>query len=326
MKKFSALVLIFLWVQPLLFSWGFYGHRIINRMAVFALPPEMFGFFKQHIEYLTEHSVDPDKRRYIDKDEAPRHYIDLDYFEKALPIDSMPKNFNDAVKKFSLDTLMAYGIVPWHIEKVYNQLKQAFLDNNTDRILKLAADIGHYVADAHVPLHVTVNYNGQLSNQQGIHGFYESRLVELYAKDYNFFVGKAQYIQNLNVFNWQAIEGSFAAIDSVFVLERKARNLTPEDKRFVYVQKGQNNVKVYSELFAKNYHNLLNGMIERRMRAAVLAVACIWYSAWVDAGQPDLNKLYEASNEKPTKKDINAQLDAEMKALEGLKMIGRQDD
>jgi hypothetical protein len=92
------------------------------------------------------------------------------------------------------------------------------------------------------------------------------------------------------------------------------------------VQKGQNNVKVYSELFAKNYHNLLNGMIERRMRAAVLAVACIWYSAWVDAGQPDLNKLYEASNEKPTKKDINAQLDAEMKALEGLKMIGRQDD
>jgi hypothetical protein len=295
-------------------------------MAVFALPPEMFGFFKQHIEYLTEHSVDPDKRRYIDKDEAPRHYIDLDYFEKALPIDSMPKNFNDAVKKFSLDTLMAYGIVPWHIEKVYNQLKQAFLDNNTDRILKLAADIGHYVADAHVPLHVTVNYNGQLSNQQGIHGFYESRLVELYAKDYNFFVGKAQYIQNLNVFNWQAIEGSFAAIDSVFVLERKARNLTPEDKRFVYVQKGQNNVKVYSELFAKNYHNLLNGMIERRMRAAVLAVACIWYSAWVDAGQPDLNKLYEASNEKPTKKDINAQLDAEMKALEGLKMIGRQDD
>lgn len=326
MKKFSALVLIFLWVQPLLFSWGFYGHRIVNRMAVFALPPEMFGFFKQHIEYLTEHSVDPDKRRYIDKDEAPRHYIDLDYFEKALPIDSMPKNFNDAVKKFSLDTLMAYGIVPWHIEKVYNQLKQAFLDNNTDRILKLAADIGHYVADAHVPLHVTVNYNGQLSNQQGIHGFYESRLVELYAKDYNFFVGKAQYIQNLNVFNWQAIEGSFAAIDSVFVLERKARNLTPEDKRFVYVQKGQNNVKVYSELFAKNYHNLLNGMIERRMRAAVLAVACIWYSAWVDAGQPDLNKLYEASNEKLTKKDINAQLDAEMKALEGLKMIGRQDD
>ncbi len=295
-------------------------------MAVFALPPEMFGFFKQHIDYLTEHSVDPDKRRYSDKDEAPRHYIDLDYFEKALPIDTMPKNFNDAVKKFSIDTLMAYGIVPWHIEKVYNQLKQAFLDNNTDRILKLSAEIGHYIADAHVPLHVTLNYNGQLSNQHGIHGFYESRLVELYAKDYNFFVGKAQYIQNLNAYNWQAIEGSFAALDSVFSFERKARNVTPEDKRFSYVQKGQNNVKVYSELYAQNYHNLLNGMVERRMRAAVVAVASIWYSAWVDAGQPDLNKLFNAKAEKPTKKDINTQLEAEMKQLEGLKMIGRQED
>lgn len=315
-----------MWVQPLLFSWGFYGHRIINRMAVFALPPEMFGYFKQHIDYLTEHSVDPDKRRYSDKEEAPRHYIDLDYFEKALPIDTMPKNFNDAIKKFSIDTLMAYGIVPWHIEKVYNQLKQAFLDNNSDRILKLSAEIGHYIADAHVPLHVTLNYNGQLSNQNGIHGFYESRLVELYAKDYNFFVGKAQYIKNLNAFNWQAVEGSFAALDSVFLFERKARNLTPEDKRFTYVQKGQNNVKVYSELYAQNYHNLLNGMVERRMRAATFAIASIWYSAWVDAGQPDLNKLLPSNPAKPTKKDINAQLEAEMKQLEGLKMIGRQED
>jgi len=43
--------------------WGFYGHKRINRVAIFTLPPEMFGFYKEHIEYLTEHAVDPDKRR-----------------------------------------------------------------------------------------------------------------------------------------------------------------------------------------------------------------------------------------------------------------------
>ena len=32
-------------------SWGFYGHKKINRMAVFTLPPEMLGFYKKHIEY-----------------------------------------------------------------------------------------------------------------------------------------------------------------------------------------------------------------------------------------------------------------------------------
>ena len=52
-------------------AWGFYGHKRINRMAVFTLPPEMIGFFKKHIEFVSEHSVDPDKRRYANKVEAP---------------------------------------------------------------------------------------------------------------------------------------------------------------------------------------------------------------------------------------------------------------
>lgn len=45
-------------------AWGFYGHRRINRMAVFTLPPAMFGFYKRHIDYITDHATDPDSRRY----------------------------------------------------------------------------------------------------------------------------------------------------------------------------------------------------------------------------------------------------------------------
>ena len=36
---------------------------------------------------------------------------------------------------------------------------------------------------------------------------------------------------------------------------------------------------------------ILVGMIERRMREAIIAVGSIWYTAWVDAGQPDLSSL-----------------------------------
>jgi len=32
-------------------------------------------------------------------------------------------------------------------------------------------------------------------------------------------------------------------------------------------------------------------MVERRMRQSVYAVASLWYTAWVNAGQPDLTKL-----------------------------------
>ena len=43
-------------------SWGFWAHKRINRLAVFTLPPEMIVFYKTHLEYVTEHAVDPDKR------------------------------------------------------------------------------------------------------------------------------------------------------------------------------------------------------------------------------------------------------------------------
>ena len=75
MKK--AVVVLFLSVGAFLFlsltygeNWGFWAHRRINRMAVFTLPPEMIAFYKKNIEYLTEHAVDPDKRRYATRHEA----------------------------------------------------------------------------------------------------------------------------------------------------------------------------------------------------------------------------------------------------------------
>ena len=147
--------------------WGFYGHKKINRLAVFTLPPELFPLFKENLEYLTEHAVDPDKRRYMIPAEGPCHFIDLDYY--PFPFDSIPHSWNKAVAKYSEDTLRKHGIVPWHINLTKLNLQKAFEEKNLDKILRYAADIGHYIGDAHVPLHTTKNYNGQLTNQKGIH-------------------------------------------------------------------------------------------------------------------------------------------------------------
>ena len=61
-------------------EWGFFGHRLINRVAVYTVPTEMMGWYKPYIDYLSDHAVDPDKRRYATKHEAVRHYIDLDHW------------------------------------------------------------------------------------------------------------------------------------------------------------------------------------------------------------------------------------------------------
>ena len=274
-------------------NWGFFGHKRINRLSIFTLPSEMFGFYKDHVEYITEHAVDPDKRRYAMDGEAPCHYIDIDHFyeEGEDPFDIMPRKWEDAVAKFTEDTLMAYGIVPWHILRVKYKLQRAFERKNVDLILKYSADIGHYIADAHVPLHTTENYNGQMTNQKGIHALWESRLVEVNADDYSYWVGKATYVKDILGFAWDAVRDSHLALDSVLSMEIETTNEIPSDRKYSYERRGNTTVKVYSKEFCDLYHKKMNGMVERRMKKSVISVGSIWYTAWVDAGQPNLSEL-----------------------------------
>ncbi len=277
-------------------AWGFFGHKKINELAVYTLPEELFGFYKSNMDYLIDHSVDPDKRRYSVKGEAECHYIDMDRYldnEHPNPFDNVPRRWTDAVAKFSEDTLRAHGIVPWHVYLTQQKLTTAFRNEDVNRILRLSAEIGHYIGDAHVPLHSTSNYNGQKTGQRGIHGFWESRIPELYFDDYDFFVGKANYIKAPQTYIWERVEESFAAVDSVLRYERDLTTKIGEEKKYSYETRGQVNMKVYSQEFSRAYSNMLDGQIERRMKSAVISIGSFWYTAWIDAGQPDLSKLME---------------------------------
>jgi hypothetical protein len=289
-KRLFTLILI-AFTGLLSSAWGFYAHQQINRLAVFTLPPEMIGFYKKNIRYITEAAVNPDRRRYTVVDEAPRHYLDIDHYGDSA-LHKMPRYWNEAVAKYTEDTLKAYGIVPWHIHTLYYRLKDAFLLKDPSRILYVSADLGHYIADAHVPLHTTENYNGQLTGQDGIHGFWESRLPELFARNYDFFTGRAGYIPNTQLAAWNAVAGSNVLLDSVLLLEKR---LTEKfgGKKFSFETKGKQTIKVYSVEFSTAYHDALSGMVEQRMRDAIKMIGDFWYTAWVDAGQPDLKSLID---------------------------------
>lgn len=301
-------------------SWGFFGHKLINRMAVFTLPGPLLGFYKQYISAITEHAVDPDKRRYSDTAEACRHYIDLDYYEKSWPIDTVPPNWKDAVTKYSEDTLLAYGIVPWHIQRMLYRLTEAFKSRDADRIIRVSADLGHYMADACVPLHATMNYNGQLTNQKGIHGFWESRLPELFSDEYDFFVGKSYYLHHPLHTAWMASSGSFLAKDSVLEMEALLNHTFPANQKYAYERKGQSSVKTYSRSYAEAYHRMLDGQVERRMRLAIQLTGCMWYTAWVDAGQPD---LLQGKQPEITLEELQNRMKSDYRILHDSLMLGR---
>jgi hypothetical protein len=271
-------------------SWGYFAHYKINRLAVFTLPKSMSGFYKANIEFITEHAVSADKKRYVDSTEAPRHYLNADHYGKK-PFTKIPQRWNDAVVKYSEDTLNKQGTVPWTIQRNYYRLVNAFKAHDTLAILTASANLGHYIADAHVPLHLTQNYNGQLTNQTGIHALFETRIPELFGNSYNFYIGKARYIENPLAEAFKICRTSYSEVDSVLRMERLLNRTYPPNKKMVRIKRGNRWVSDYSVEYSRAYQKLLKGMVHRRMRSAILEVGSYWYSAWVDAGQPDLNKL-----------------------------------
>ena len=273
------------------FCWGFFANKKINNYAVFLLPPQMQVLFKPNIRFITEHAIDPDKRRYAVMAEGARHFIDIDNYGKY-PYVALPRGWNDAVAKFGESSLTDNGVVPWHVQTMLGRLTRAFQEKNLSSILKNSAELGHYIADAHVPLHASSNHNGQKTDQKGIHGFWESRVPELLAdKEFDFFIGKAIYLKNPETFIWDRILESALAADSVLKFEKELSFQFPGDKKYAFEKRNDILTRQYSSAYSKAYNKKLNGMVERRMRQAIFAIASFWYTAWVNAGQPDLLPL-----------------------------------
>ena len=251
----------------------------------------MMVLYKPNIQFLTDHAVDPDKRRYAVASEGPKHYIDIDHYG-SYPWRELPVKYEDAIKKYSRDTVAANGIVPWWIQIMEQRLTTAFKEKDANRILKLSAEIGHYIADSHVPLHANSNHDGQQTNQRGIHGFWESRVPELLAeKDFDFMVGKATYIADISKYIWSRVRESGAAADSVLKSEAALTKQFSTDRKYSFEERNGKILRQYSSAFTIAYNTMLKGMVERRMRLAIASVASFWYTAWVNAGQPDLKSL-----------------------------------
>ena len=341
-------------------EWGFFGHKLINEMAIYTLPAELSPFYKKYFDYIKNEAVGPDMRRYASKFEAPRHYIDLDAWG-SFPFDNLPRNWVDALIQHTdikiidvsgkshllsdnqqfinekntklyrqffihnilnhyyddpweidcsvvknhfrlenidcqsaivIDTLSIEGIVPWHLQFAQKKLTKAMRDGELKAILRHSADLGHYVADAHVPLHTTRNYNGQLTNQKGIHAFWESRLPELFAySSYDFLVGPAEYIEDKETYFWNIVFESHRLVADVLQIEKELSRTFPADQQYCFEERGSSLVETPCPAYANAFHEKMNGMVENRMREAIHSVGNAWFTAWVDAGRPDLMNI-----------------------------------
>lgn len=266
------------------YSWGFFAHEKINEHAVYSLPAEMIIFYKAYLPFIKARAVNPDKRRYVIEGEAPRHYIDMEHYGENIPC-----YWAKVSRLYTKEVLSMHGILPWHVVKMMHRLTGAFKRGDVVQVLKYSADIGHYIADGCVPLHTTRNYDGQETGQKGIHALWESRLPELFADEYDFFVGKAYYIDCIYGAIWGLVQGSSSLVETVLSTEKKLDKAFSSHKKYCFEKRGASVRKMHSRVYAKAYHDALGGMVEERMRKAMLMVASVWYTCWVNAGQPDVS-------------------------------------
>ncbi|MFV7235640.1 zinc dependent phospholipase C family protein [Flavobacterium sp. ZB4R12] len=296
----------------MLLSWGIIGHERINRAAVMALPKPLQAFFYNHIDFITQESTVPDLRRNVlnDKAEGPRHYFDMENFGT---VESFPKTMDEAKLKYDEKFLTKNGILPWYIQDMMAKLTKAFKDKRKNEILFIAGDLGHYIADAHMPLHTSDNHDGQNTNQKGIHSLWESRLPELFVKNYKLNVEEGKYIENVANATWDIIFDTHSLVEPLLAADKKLRIATAENKMYVVddagnIVKNKYNGMLYSDEYAGKFHTELNGMVEKQMKKAIIATASFWYTAWVNAGKPDLSNLdaneLTKRNNKSLKKDL----------------------
>jgi S1/P1 Nuclease len=269
--NFKFLLIILLLPIGFIYSWGEKGHAVINAKAVALLPQEMDSF-KIWKDYLAEHASDADIRRKTDKTEAPRHYIDIDFYKEFLS-GKMVENKDELISKYGDSTVTAKGILPWATLQTLNNLTEAFKEKNRDKILIYAADLGHYVADGHQPMHTTENYNGQLTGQKGVHFRYEVTMVDKHINTLEQITDSSNvdYISTpLNfIFNY------ISNANSVNVVLLDADKLAHEEA-------GSTESDDYYRIFW-----FRTGYVTKmQFKTAEEDLASLLYTAWVNAGKP----------------------------------------
>ena len=277
-----ALVALALWtLRPVsVDAWGFNGHKFITDRAIDLLPQELRPFFQKFRTTIVEHSIDPDTYRTMGfAEEPPRHFLDMDAYG-PFPFKDLPHDYKEAVTKRGVDFVLKNGTVPWRAEEIYNRLRDAFKQLAgpnpapfaRDDIKLFSAVLSHYIADSHQPFHAALNYDGQLTGQQGIHSRFETELFDRFQDKLKIAPPPLAPIASAREFMFTTLTDSFTHVDAILAADRDAiQGRTLYDDGY------------FEKMFEKT-----GPIMEKRMSASMTGVASMITQAWTDAGKPAL--------------------------------------
>jgi hypothetical protein len=256
-------------------AWGFEAHKFIMTRAIALLPAEIRPFFNKFETSIVEHSIDPDLWRTVGwLEESTRHFVDMDAYG-PYPFKDLPRQYDDAVKRYGVDFVTKNGTLPWRTEEMYQKLVEAFTQKGAysrENIKLFSSVIGHYASDAHVPFHAMLNHDGQLTGQWGIHARFESDLFQRYRSALDLSPRPPAAIGNPRDFIFDTLVASFALAQPVLDADRSAIA-------------GR---EIYDDVYFTRFFGVVKPILEKRVSDAIGGVAAIITAAWIDAGRTAL--------------------------------------
>jgi hypothetical protein len=256
-------------------AWGFEAHKYITLRAISLLPPEIRPFFEKFRDSIVEHSIDPDLWRTAGWEaEAPKHFVDMDAYG-PYPFKEVPRPFDDAIWRYGREFVERNGTLPWRTEEIHGRLVEAFTQKagySRENIKFFSSVISHYVADAHVPFHAALNYDGQLTGQWGIHSRFEAELFERFSDKLQVKPGALVSIERPRDFIFDTLTASFALVQPILDADKT-------------LAQGR---EVYDDEYFTLFFGKTQATLERRLSDSITHVASMIANAWEKAGRPAL--------------------------------------
>lgn len=277
MNHKGKILLLLLFSLIFIYGWGVTGHKIINRRSAISFPASMS--FLNWSDSLAAHGSDADYRKNTDPNEAPRHYIDIDDYPEFIANGRIPQDLDSLIALHGNSFVYDKGILPFSIIATTDSVKKYFQLRNFQKAMLHAADLGHYVADGHNPLHITRNFDGQYTNQTGVHSRYETQLINRDSAFITYIFENATYVSNINRFVFDFLYNNYMYVDSVLKYDSLARAIAGSYNSTYY--------QLYWQL-AGNFTNIL-------FNNASHFIASLIYTSWVNAGSPVSVALAETS-------------------------------
>jgi hypothetical protein len=254
-------------------SWGYNGHHMINQGCALSFIPDMEQFSGWEM-VLAEHASDADYRKDTDPNEGPRHYIDIDNYAEFISDGKIPQNYDSVIALYGPGFVIDQGTLPWATKIAYDSLVNSFIRFDWEKAVLFASDLGHYVGDGHQPLHLTRNYDGQFTGNEDIHSHYETGMINTYKSQIVISGYEISHITDVQDYIFDYIYANYIYVDSIMIADNYAQALT-----------GSNTSSAYkAALWEKT-----KGFTIPLFNKAANTLAELIYSAWVDAGKPDMS-------------------------------------